>query len=206
MAFYKETIRRITELPGVDRVAVGTMVPWRDAGAFGPGFQFSADGHVRAPAKKIRARGSAPSRPDFSRRSASRSSPDAISTMRIAEASEPVVIVSQSLAQRMFPNQDAVNHHVMWTDPVMKFIDVSPAPRRIVGVAADIDDENVVPGPALSVYHPFEQEIGGGRLFVHAHTNPVRAGDADHAHYPGHVRGPAGGARGDAAKTSAPKC
>ncbi len=76
------------------------------------------------------------------------------------------------MAQRMFPNQDAVNHHLMWTDPVMKFIDVSAAPRRIVGVVADIDDENVVPGPALSVYHPFGQEIGGGRLFVHAHTNP----------------------------------
>jgi ABC-type antimicrobial peptide transport system permease subunit len=42
----------------------------------------------------------------------------------------------------------------------------------VVGVAADIDDENVVPGPALSVYHPLEQEIGGGRLFVHAHTAP----------------------------------
>jgi len=61
----------------------------------------------------------------------------------------------------------------MWTDPVIKFIDVSPAPRRIVGVAADVDDENVVPGPALTVYHPFgQQELWGGRLFVHTHTNP----------------------------------
>ena len=85
---------------------------------------------------------------------------------------DKVVIVSQSLAQRMFPNQDAVNRRLTWTDPVMKFIDVSPEPRRIVGVAADIDDENVVPGPAMSVYHPFEQEIGGGRLFVHARTDP----------------------------------
>ena len=72
----------------------------------------------------------------------------------------------------MFPNQDAVNRHITWTDPIMKFIDVSSVSRRIVGVAADIDDENVVPGPALSVYHPFEQEIGGGRLFVHARTDP----------------------------------
>jgi hypothetical protein len=72
----------------------------------------------------------------------------------------------------MFPNQDAVNRHLMWSDPVMKFIDVSPEPRRIVGVAADVDDENVVPGPAFAVYHPFEQEIGGGRLFVHAHGDP----------------------------------
>jgi len=54
----------------------------------------------------------------------------------------------------------------------MKFIDVSTGPRRIVGVSADADDENVVPGKALTVYHPFEQEIGGGRLFVHTHGNP----------------------------------
>ena len=85
---------------------------------------------------------------------------------------EPVVIISQSVAQRMFPNQDALNRHLMWTDPVMKFIDVSTAPRRIVGVAADLDDENVVPGPAMTVFHPFEQEIGGGRLFVHARMDP----------------------------------
>src|SRR4029079_6924763 len=80
---------------------------------------------------------------------------------------ERVVIISQSLARRMFPTQDALNRHLMWTDPVMKFIDVSTGPRRIVGSAADLDDENVVPGPAITVYHPFEQENGGGRLFVH---------------------------------------
>ena len=85
---------------------------------------------------------------------------------------ERVVIVSQSVARRMFPSQDALNRNLMWTDPVMKFIDVSTGPRRIVGIVADIDDENVVPGPAMSVYHPFEQEIGGGRIFVHARTDP----------------------------------
>ena len=47
-AFYKEALRRISELPGVERVAVGTIVPWRDAGAFGPGFQFSVEGYAKA--------------------------------------------------------------------------------------------------------------------------------------------------------------
>jgi hypothetical protein len=60
----------------------------------------------------------------------------------------------------------------MWSDPVMKFIDVSPEPRRIVGVVADVDDENVVPGPAVTIYHPLGQALGGGRLFVHARTDP----------------------------------
>jgi hypothetical protein len=35
---------------------------------------------------------------------------------------------------------------------------VSNDPRRIVGVAADIDDENLVPEPAMTVYHPMDQE------------------------------------------------
>jgi predicted permease len=170
--FYKEAMRRISELPGVERVAVGTTVPWRDARNFGPGFQFSADGHVRASGEEDpRARFRTISPGFFA----------ALGVPILAgrdfdesdrRGGESVVIVSQSVAQRMFPNQDAVNHHLTWTDPIMKFIDVSSVSRRIVGVAADIDDENVVPGPALSVYHPFEQEIGGGRLFVHARTDP----------------------------------
>jgi predicted permease len=171
--FYKETIRRITELPGVDHVAMGTVVPWRDAGSFGPGFEFSADGHVRAagegdPRAQLRTIS-----PGFF---ASLGVP-IIAGRDFNDADrrdgERVVIVSQSFAQRMFPNQEAVNRHMKWTDPIMKFIDVSTAPSRIVGVVADVDDEHVEPGPALTVYHPFEQqEIWGGRLFVHTHTNP----------------------------------
>ena len=45
--FYREAIRRINALPGVDRVALGTQVPWRDAGSLGPGFQFSGEGHAK---------------------------------------------------------------------------------------------------------------------------------------------------------------
>jgi predicted permease len=173
VGFYRETIRRIAELPGVDRVAVGTVVPWRDAGTFGAGFEFSAEGRVRAPGEED---------PRAQLRSVSPGFFASLGFPIIAgrdfndtdgQGGEQVVIVSQTLAQRMFPNQDAVNRHVMWTDPVMKFIGISPTPRRIVGVAADVDDENIVPGPALTVYHPFGQELlFAGRLFVHARGNP----------------------------------
>jgi hypothetical protein len=80
--------------------------------------------------------------------------------------------VSESIARRMFSTRDALNRTLMWTDPVMKFINVSTAGRRIVGIVADVDDENVVPGPAMTVYHPFGQAFGGGRLFVHTRTDP----------------------------------
>ncbi len=174
IGLYKEALRRISALPGVDGVALGSLVPWREAGNFGPGFEFSADGHVKAPGEED---------PLGRLRTVSPGFFAALGVPMIAgrdfndadrKGSDPVVVVSQSVAQRMFPNQDAVNHHLMWTDPVMKFVDISPAPRRIVGVVADMDDENLVPGPALTVYHPFAQMqgFGGDRLFVHAHTNP----------------------------------
>ena len=171
LGFYREALRRIGQLPGVDRVAIGTTVPWRDAGNFGPGFEFSADGHIKVPGEEDpRARFRTISPGFFASLGvpiiAGRDFTDAD-----RKGSESVVIVSESVAKRMFPNQDAINRHVMWTDPVMKFISVSTAPRRIVGVTADLDDENIVPGPALNIYHPFEQEIGGGRLFVHTRSN-----------------------------------
>jgi predicted permease len=168
--FYREAIRKIEVLPGVDRVAMGVFVPWRDAGNFGPGFQFSVEGRVRAPGEED---------PRGRLRTISPGFFAALGIPIVAgrdfndsdrRSGEPVVIVSQSLAQRMFPNQDAVDHHFMWTDPVMKFADIGTGPRRIVGIAADVDDENVVPGPALTVYHPFDQVgIWNGRLFIHAH-------------------------------------
>jgi putative ABC transport system permease protein len=82
--------------------------------------------------------------------------------------SELVVIVSQSLAERAFPGGDALNRHLWWTDPILG----PPTPRRIVGIAADVDDENVVPQPMLTVYHPLPQLPGGGRLFVRAAGDP----------------------------------
>lgn len=173
LGFYRETMRQIKALPGVDSVAVGTNIPWRDAGSFGPGFQFSADGHVRAPGEED---------PRAQFRTVSPGFFAALGVPIISGrdfndsdrgGAESVVIVSQSLAQRMFPNQDAVNRHMMWTDPVMKFIDVSTAPRRIVGVAADVDDENIVPGSVMNVYTPLAQQgLWGGRLFVHARSDP----------------------------------
>ncbi len=120
--FYKETIRRIDALPGVSETAFGDVVPWRD-GSFGT-LQFSGDGHVHAAGVED---------PRAQSRSISPGFFAALGVPIIAgrdfnalddnndNNKEPVVIVSQTLAQRMFPNQDAVNRHVYWTDPVLQF-------------------------------------------------------------------------------------
>jgi hypothetical protein len=159
-------------LPGVEGAAVGSNVPWRDAGNLGAGgFQFAAEGYQRAngeedPRARMRMVG-----PGFFAvvglpLLAGRDFTDEDRGDR-----EPVAIVTQSVAQRLFPNGEAVNRHVAWTDPVFSIYGKQP-PRRIVGVVADVDDESVVPGAPLMVYQPVAQIGMGGRLFVRAASDP----------------------------------
>ena len=167
LEFYEEMSRRIGELPGVQGVALGSFVPWRDAGSF-PRFQFRVDGFTPADGEgdpHARLRIVAPNYfgvlgvpliagRDFS----AEDRPDA----------EQVVIVSETLASRLFPNGDAVNRMFWWTDELFG----KQQPRRIIGVVADVDDENVVPTPTLTVYHPVQQMHAAGRLFVHTSGDP----------------------------------
>jgi len=187
--FYKEAIRRIDTLPGVSKTAFGNVVPWRDAGGpTAPGLQFSADGHVHAAGvEDPRAQWRVISPGFFAALGVPiiagrdfNALDDQNNDDQNNKNEEPVVIVSQTLAQRMFPNQDPVNRHVYWTDPVLQFFGGTDlekarllAPHRIVGVTADIDDEHVVPEPVLSVYSPLDEDtLFGGRLFIHTGANP----------------------------------
>src|SRR3954467_1143456 len=170
--FYREIRRRVQEVPGVDQVAFGSTVPWRDAGGPGGGLAFSVEGLKHENAHDD---------PHARTRSVSPGFFAALGMPIVAGRdfndgdrmdSEKVVIVSASIARQLFPGQDPINRHLMWTDGLIKFIGASPAPRRIVGVTADIDDASIEPAAVMTVYHPFEQELGGGRLFVHARTDP----------------------------------
>ena len=167
--FYEEVTRRIGQLPGVEGVAVGSFVPWRDAGSFGPEIPFAVEGYTPAPDEENpRARFRIVAPQFFAVLGvpllAGREFTDAD-----RGTDEPVVIVSQSLAQRLFPNSEAVGRHLWWTDP---YFGTQKVPRRIVGIVADVDDENIEPRPALTVYHPVRQIGVAGRLFVHASTDP----------------------------------
>jgi putative ABC transport system permease protein len=176
--FYKESIRQIDALPGVTRTAFGLVAPWRDAENFGPGLQYSGDGHAhtnedpRAMWRTI--------------------SPGFFAALGVPviqgrdfndlddKNHEPVAIVSQTLAQRMWPGESAVGHHVYWTDPVLEFLPGTDAekarfrgPHRVIGVAADVDDEHVVPEPTVTIYGTFaEGNMYGGHLFIHTNANP----------------------------------
>lgn len=168
MRFYNETLRRVGELPGVEGVALGSFVPWRDAGRFGGGVRFAVEGYTPEDGEEpphARLRMVSPgffavlgvpllAGRDF--------------TAEDRPGNEFVVIVSETLAKRLFPGGHALNRKMWWTDPYFG----RPLPRRIVGIVADVDDENVVARPAMTVYHPVRQMPIAGRLFVHASGDP----------------------------------
>jgi len=170
--FYRDLRQRLASQPGVEHVAVGGTVPWRDAGSFGPGWQFSAAGRVAEDGQE---------NPRARFRSVS---PGFFATLGIPIiagrdftdgdrlGAERVVIISQNIASKLFPGADPVNQHINWVDPIMKFINVSTDARRVVGVVPDIDDERIDPKSVMTIYHPFEQEIGGGRVFIHTKSDP----------------------------------
>jgi predicted permease len=169
--FYREAIRRISALPGVQHVSSGFGVPWRDGRALSISFTFSVEGARRDKDEDPRGR--------F--RSISSGYFETLGVPIVEgrdfrdsdrDGAERVVIISRSVAQRLFPGREAVDRHLQWTDGVMKFIGISTEPRRIIGVVPDVDDENIIPQPAMTVYQPSTQEGWNGRLFVRAQNDP----------------------------------
>ncbi len=176
--FYKESIRQIDALPGVSETAVGMIAPWRDADNFGPGLQFSGDGHVHGK--------------DDPRALWRTISPGFFNVLGVPiiagrdfnalddQNREPVAIISATLAQQMFPGQDPINRHVYWTDPVLEYLPGTAAekarvtsPQRIIGVVADVDDEHIVPVPTSTIYSSYaDGGMFGGHLFIHTTGNP----------------------------------
>jgi putative ABC transport system permease protein len=170
-AFYRTVTRKIAELPDVEAVSIGSFTPWRDAGRFGSaaGIGFGADGFTPADGEehpRARLRIVAP---DFFHVTGVPLVAGRDFTPDDRRDTEPVVIVSQSLAQRIYPNGDALNHKVWWIDP---YFGPKPFPRRIIGIVGDVDDERIARGPVMTVYHPLEQMGVAGRFFVRASGDP----------------------------------
>jgi putative ABC transport system permease protein len=162
--FFREATRRIGELPGVQGVAAGMIVPWRDAGD-GLKFQFAVEGYQPADGEENPFARFRPVSPQFFAVLGVPILAGRDFTDEDRNDTEPVAIVSQSMAQRLFPNGEALNRHLSWTRG-------NPEAGRIVAVVADVDDQNVVQEPSMTVYRPLRQIGLPSRLFVRAAGDP----------------------------------
>jgi predicted permease len=169
-SFYDETTRRVGQLPGVDAVALGTFVPWRDVGGTfaGAGLAYRGDNQTVGPG-------------DVSSRARMRIvAANFFATLGLPilegrdfnandRAHSPlVVIVSETVARRAFPNGKAVDRRLIWKEPVSN----QDVPGRIIGVVPDLEDEHVVPGSSEAIYLAVPQIGVATRLFVHASGDP----------------------------------
>ena len=170
-AFFSQVTEKVAALPGVEGVSMGNFTPWRDAGRFGgaAGISFGADGFTpengeENPRARLRTVA-----PDFFHVLGVPLLHGRDFTPEDRRGAEPVVIVSQSVAQRLYPNGEALNHKVWWIDP---YFGPKPFPRRIIGIVADVDDERISRGAVMTVYHPLQQMPVAGRMFVRASGDP----------------------------------
>jgi predicted permease len=171
--FYQEALRKVSALPGVDSAATAMWAPWLERRFLNFTLQFAVEGRKgESGTDDLRARFRFVS-------------PGYFATLGIPfiegrdfteadrKESELVVIVSKSVARQLFPGQDAVNRHIMWTDPLIKVAGISPNSCRIIGVLADVDDANILPQHNLTIYQPFAQgPLFGACLLVHAGKDP----------------------------------
>ena len=168
---YRELTQRVGQLPGVDGVVGGMFVPWRDTGRWRP-IQFTVEGYTPADGED---------NPYARERFVG---PGFFATLGIPVVAgrefteddrlgkEQVVIVSQSLAQRLFPNGDALHRKFWRTGRLSQSGSERPTPSRIVGVVADVNDESVDGARAMTVYGSYKIKRLPERMFVRTSGDP----------------------------------
>jgi predicted permease len=162
----REMALKVGELPGVERVAMGGSVPFRDRAA--TRVQFVAEGYQPANGEE---------NPTGQLRSVT---PQYFAVLGVpllagrdftdqdGRSGENVCIVNESVARRLFQDGDALNRRLTPTNLGTNLGNAQPA--RIVGVVADVDEENVVQEPTMIVYYPIFG--GSSRMFVRAASDP----------------------------------
>jgi putative ABC transport system permease protein len=163
----REMVRKVGELPGVERVAMGASVPFRDR--ITARRQLVVEGYHPADGEE---------QPTGQLRYAS---PEYFAVLGVpvlagrefteadGRSGDNVAIVNESVARRLFPNGDGLNRRITAANLGTNL--GNPQPARIIGIVADVDEENVVQEPSMIVYFPLGYR--GSRMFVRAAGDPA---------------------------------
>ena len=169
VARYERMRDRVAALPGVGVVGLGSAVPLRTT-------QFVLE--VKAEGRSL-GNGEATPRAAFKTTDPGFFEAAGIPVLKgrgfnstDRAGSARVVILNQSLAERLFPGQDPIGRRVAWTGEVLKFIGISGDWRTVVGVVGDTRDEGLDAEPTPTVFQPFAQEeLFAGALVIKAKSD-----------------------------------
>ncbi len=165
-------------LPGVRMVGFGSSVPLR-ASQFQ--LEVKAEGHALAPGEAMPRAEYRTANPDYFRASGIPllKGREFMATDR--DSSGRVVILNQTLAERLFPDRDPLGQRVAWTGDVLRFIPVSGDWRTVVGVVGDTKDGGLDADPRGVMFMPFAQEFSfgfGGMVIRAAGPEPAALASA----------------------------
>jgi predicted permease len=163
---YNRMRDEIAALPGVVDVGIGSPVPLRSSEVR---FEVKAEGKALAVGEAMPRAEVRTANPEYFRAAAIpllHGRPFATTDQR---GSARVVIINQTLAQRLFPGEDPIGRRLAWTGDVLRF---TPDWRTIVGVVANTQDGGLDAAPRGVVFMPFAQELAiGGGLVIRADSN-----------------------------------
>jgi putative ABC transport system permease protein len=166
---YEHMRREIAALPGVIEAGLGSPVPLRSSNVR---FDLKAEGRTLAPGEAAPQPELRTANPEFFRAAGIpllRGRPFAATD---GPGSAKVVIINQTLADRLFPNEDPVGRRIAWTGDILRFTPISGDWRTIVGVAGDTRDGGLDAEPRPVVFMPFTQMLAiGGGLVIRADSN-----------------------------------
>jgi predicted permease len=168
-ARYERIRREAAALPGVVAAAIGSPTPLRSSDVR---FEVKVEGRQPAVGEAVPRAEFRTADPDFFKAAGI---PVVIGRAFAATdraGAARVVILNQTLANRLFPGENPIGKRIAWSGEVLKFTPISGEWRTVVGVIGNTQDGGLDAKPGAALYMPFAQEIAlGGALVVRADSN-----------------------------------
>jgi putative ABC transport system permease protein len=164
-------VTELDALPQVEVVGMGSTTPLRRAGFQ---LELKVEGRPQNPGEPIPTAEYRTADPTYFRAAGIRIIEGReLQTTDRAE-SEKVVVINQTLATRLWPDQSAVGRRLAWTGDVLRFIGMAENEfRTVVGVVADTKDGGLDAAPIGAVFLPTEQSIfPAGTIVLRANVDP----------------------------------
>ncbi len=167
---YEEMRTKLSALPGVTEVGMGSTIPLRSA------FQLEvkAEGRAVAPNEPMPRADYRTASPEYFKAAGIPLLKGRYFESTDRAGTERVVIINKTLADRLFPDADPIGRRVAWTGDVLRFIPVSGDWRTVVGVVGDTKDDGLDAGFRPVLFQPFLQElIFAGGFVIQARQDPL---------------------------------
>ena len=166
---YNRMRDEIAALPGVIDVGIGSPMPLRSSDVR---FEVKAEGKAPTPDEPLPRAELRTANPAFFRAAGIPLLQGRPFATTDAPGSAMVVIINQTLADKLFPGEDPTGKRIAWTGDVLRFTPISSDWRTIVGVVANTQDGGLDAAPRMAVYMPFAQMMAlAGGLVIRADSN-----------------------------------